>query len=100
MELAEAQVKDYMTLKRDVDSIKGTVAQILTQQAVQDKKTDLIIQRLNSPVEQERIEAIFWQQIKGMLSTTTGKIFLLLAVGCIGLAGQRILELLKIIPQG
>lgn len=97
IELAEAQMNDYMTLKRDVDSVKTDVSAIKTEQAVQGGKLDLIIQRLNSPVEQERKDGIFWSQIKNLLKTATGKIILLLMIGCIGLAGQRILELLGLI---
>lgn len=97
VELAEAQVQDYITLKRDVDSVKESVSAIKTEQAVQGGKLDLIIQRLNSPVEQEREDGIFWNQIKSLLKTTTGKIILLLLLGSIALAGQRILELIGLI---
>lgn len=97
LELAEAQMHDYITLKRDVDSVKESVNAIKMEQAVQGGKLDLIIQRLNSPVEQEREDGIFWNQIKSLLKTTTGKIILLLLLGSIALAGQRILELIGLI---
>lgn len=97
VELAEAQVHDYMTLKRDVDSVKESVKAMQTEQAVQGGKLDLIIQRLNSPVEQERKEGIVWHEIKSLLKTTTGRIILLLLLGAIALAGQRILELIGLI---
>lgn len=97
IELSEAQMNDYLTLKRDVDSVKADVQAIKTEQAVQGGKLDLIIQRLNSPVEEERKDGIFWNQIKSLLKTTIGKIVLLLMIGCIALAGQRILELIGLI---
>ena len=97
LELAEAQMHDYMTLKRDVDSVKESVNAIKMEQAVQGGKLDLIIQRLNSPVEEERKDGIFWYQIKSLFKTTTGKLMVLLLLGSIALAGQRILELIGII---
>lgn len=97
VELSEAQVKDYMALKRDVDSVRESVAAIKIEQARQGGMIEAIFNRLNSPVEQERKDGIFWYQIKSMLTTVTGKIFILLIIGCIALAGQRILELIGLI---
>lgn len=97
VELAEAQMQDYLSLKRDVDSVRADVGAIKTEQAVQGGKLDLIIQRLNSPVEQERKDGIFWYQLKSLFKTATGKILILLILGCIALAGQRILELIGLI---
>lgn len=104
IELAEAQAKDYIrmdkkvgAIEKDVRLMKKDLRVVLENQARQGGQIDLIVKRMDSPVEEERKDAIFWRQIKGMLSTTTGKIFILLAFGCIGLAGQRILELIGII---
>lgn len=104
IELAEAQAKDYIrmdkkvgAIEKDVRLMKKDLRVVLENQARQGGQIDLIVKRLDSPVEEERKDAIFWRQIKGMLSTTMGKIFILLAFGCIGLAGQRILELIGLI---
>ena len=104
VDLAEAQAKDYIrmdkkvgAIEKDVRLMKKDIRVLLENQARQGGQIDLIVKRMDSPVEEERKDAIFWRQIKGMLSTTTGKIFILLAFGCIGLAGQRILELIGII---
>ena len=97
VDLAEAQAKDYMSMKRRLDQIESTVDSIQKKQIEQDAKFDLIIQRLNSPVEQERKDGIVWSQIKILFQTTTGKIILLLLIGAIALAGQRILELIGLI---
>lgn len=104
VDLAEAQAKDYIrmdkkvgAIEKDVRLMKKDIRVLLENQARQGGQIDLIVKRMNSPVEEERKDAIFWQQIKGMLSTTMGKIFILLAFGCIGLSGQRILELIGII---
>lgn len=97
LDLAEAQMQDYLTLKRDVDSVRSDVAAIKMEQARQGGMIEAIFNRLNSPVEQERKDGIFWYQVKSMLTTVTGKIFILLFIGCIALAGQRILELIGLI---
>lgn len=97
VDLAEAQAKDYMSMKRRLDQIEIIVDAIQKKQIEQDTKFDLIIQRLNSPVEQERKDGIIWAQIKSLFQTTTGKIILLLLVGAIALAGQRILELIGLL---
>lgn len=104
VDLAEAQAKDYIrmdkkvgAIEKDVRLMKKDLRVVLENQARQGGQIDIIVKRLDSPVEEERKDAIFWRQIKGMLSTTTGKIFILLAFGCIGLAGQRILELIGLI---
>ena len=104
VDLAEAQAKDYIrmdkkvgAIEKDVRLMKKDIRVLLENQARQGGQIDLIVKRMDSPVEEERKDAIFWRQIKGMLSTTMGKIFILLAFGCIGLAGQRILELIGLI---
>ena len=104
VDLAEAQAKDYIrmdkkvgAIEKDVRLMKKDIRVLLENQARQGGQIDLIVKRIDSPVEEERKDAIFWRQIKSMLSTTMGKIFILLAFGCIGLAGQRILELIGLI---
>lgn len=104
VELAEAQAMDYIKMskklekvEKDVSGIKKDMTAMKVEQARQGGQIDLIVQRLNSPIEDERKDAIFWQQMKAIAKTTMGKIVLLLIVGCIALAGQRILELLGLI---
>ena len=80
VELAEAQMQDYLTLKRDVDSVREDVAAIKLEQSRQGGMIEAIFNRLNSPVEQERKDGIFWYQVKSMLTTVTGKIFILLFI--------------------
>lgn len=100
VELAEAQVHDYMTLKRDVDSVKESVNAMKTEQAVQGGKLDLIIQRLNSPVEQERKEGIVWHEIRTALGSWKGWVLIILFIMCIAMSGERLLQLLHWIPTG
>lgn len=100
VELAEAQVQDYMTLKRDVDSVKESVKAMQMEQAVQGGKLDLIIQRLNSPVEQERKEGIVWHEIRTALGSWKGWVIIILFIMCIAMSGERLLQLLHWIPTG
>lgn len=100
MELSEAQVHDYITLKRDVDSVKNDVASIKTEQAVQGGKLDLIIQRLNSPVEQERKDGIIWNEIRAALKSWKGWTFIIFFLISIALAGEKLSQLLHWIPTG
>ena len=103
-ELAEAQARDFIMINKKVGKIEKDVTSIKAEQkrqgemlARQGGQIDLIVSRLNSPVEDDRKDAIFWQQIKSILKTPTGKIIVLLAIGCIGLAGDKILQLLGLI---
>ena len=93
-ELAEAQAQDYVTFRKE---FKEFAASVTKRQIEQGAQLELVVKYINSPAEQERKDGIFWCQIKSLLKTATGKIILLLMIGCIGLAGQRILELLGLI---
>lgn len=97
LELAEAQMHDFITLKKDVDAVKADVQAIKTEQAVQGGKLDLIIQRLNSPVEQEREDGLVWRELKKIAKSPLGKTIIVLFIFCLGLAGQRVMELTGLI---
>lgn len=93
-ELAEAQAEDYVTFRKEFKEFASVVKE---WQIKQDAQMELVIKYINSPAEQERKDGIFWVQIKNLLKTATGKIVLLLMIGSIALAGQRILELIGLI---
>lgn len=104
IDLAEAQARDYIRMdkkvgriEKDMGLMKKDIRKLLENQACQGGQIDLIVRRLNSPVEEERKDAIFWRQLKSIGKTTTGKIIIMLMVGSIALAGQRILELFGLI---
>lgn len=104
VELAEAQMKDYVAMnkkvekiEKDVSGIKKDMTAMKTEQAVQGGKLDLIIQRLNSPVEEERKDGLVWHEIKRIVNTPLGKTIILLFIFCLGLAGQRLMELTGLI---
>lgn len=104
IDLAEAQAKDYIRMdkkvgkiEKDMGLMKKDMRKLLENQARQGGQIDLIVKRLDSPVEDERKDAIFWRQLKSIAKTATGKIIILLMIGSIALSGQRILELIGII---
>lgn len=104
VELAEAQARDYLRMdkkvskiEKDVDSIKKEQKKQGEMLARQGGQIDLIVQRLNGPVEEERKDAIFFGELKAILKTPMGKIIVLLALGCVGLAGDKILQLIGLI---
>ena len=104
IDLAEAQARDYIRMDRkvgkiekDVGLMKKDIQTLLENQARQGGQIDLIVKRLDSPVEQERKEGIVWHEFKSMAKNPLGKMVILLILGSFALAGQRILELLGMI---
>ena len=104
MELSEAQMQDHekMTkrmsrMEKDISHMKKSFAASLKEQARQGGIIEAIFKRINSPVEEERKNGIIWSEIKSIMKTPTGKVIMILAIGCIGLAGEKIIELLRLI---
>ena len=104
IELAEAQAMDHdrMTkrmskMEKDISHLKNSFATSLKEQARQGGIIEAIFKRINSPVEEERKNGIIWSEIKSIMKTPTGKVIMILAIGCIGLAGEKIIELLRLI---
>jgi hypothetical protein len=100
VELAEAQMEDYIVMNRKVSNIEKVVSSMKKEQkrqgemlARQGGQIDLLVQRINSPVEEERINGVVWTEIKKFLNTSFGKTIIILLIFCLGLTGQRILEL-------
>lgn len=100
VELAEAQMQDYISLKRDVDTVRADIQAIKTEQAVQGGKLDLIIQRLNSPVEQERKDGIIWNELRSAVKSWKGWAMIIFILVAIALAGDKVLQLLGWLPTG
>ena len=93
-ELAEAQAEDFITFRKEFKDFAAETTKRLIEQGAQ---LDLVVKYVNGPAEQERKDGIVWKEMKAFLKTPLGKIVFLLAFGCVGLAGQRILELLGLI---
>ena len=95
MELSEAQVQDYITLKHDVDSVKTDVSAIKTDMAVVKSNVDLIVQRLNSPVEQERIDGQKWNLLTSITKNKVAWVILIIFLISIAFAGEKIVSILE-----
>ena len=100
VDLAKAQMEDYITMNKKVSNIEKVVSFMRKEQkkqgdmlARQGGQIDLLVQRINSPVEEERINGVVWAEIKKILNTPFGKTIIILLIFCLGLTGQRILEL-------
>lgn len=94
IDLAEAQAKDYLSMKARLDNIESDVSAIKTEQAVQGGKLDLIIQRLNSPVEQERLDGQKWNLLTSIAKHRSAWVILIIFLIAIALAGERIVSII------
>lgn len=94
IDLAEAQAKDYLSMKARLDNIESDVSAIKTEQAVQGSKLDLIIQRLNSPVEQERLDGQKWNLLTSIAKYRSAWVILIIFLIAIALAGERIVNII------
>lgn len=104
IELAEAQAMDYermnnrmSKMEKDINHMKKDMVSFLKEQSRQGGMIEAIFEQINSPVEEERKNGIIWSEIKNIMKTPMGRIIVILAIGCLGLAGQRVLELLHLI---
>lgn len=95
IELAEAQAKDYIAMKNRLDNIEADVASIKTEQAVQGGKLDLIIQRLNSPVEKERLDGQKWNVLTSIAKHKSAWIILIIFFISIALSGEKIARIIE-----
>lgn len=104
VDLAEAQAKDYIrmnkkvgAIEKDVRLMKKDLRVVLENQARQGGQIDLIVKRMNSPVDEERKNGLIYSELKAIMKTPMGKIIVILAVGCVALAGDKVLQLLGLI---
>lgn len=93
-ELAEAQAADYVSFRKE---FKEFAAEVTKRQIEQGAQLELVVKYVSGPAEQERKDGIVWKGIKELVKTPLGKIVIVLMIGCIALAGQRILELIGLI---
>lgn len=100
VDLAEAQAKDYVIMKRRLDNIENDVSTIKTDLAVVKSNVGLIVQRMNSPVEQERKDGMIWREIRAAIKSWRGWAFIIFFLVCVALAGDKILQILHWIPTG
>lgn len=93
VELAEAQIADYVSMQKDIKNLKNDVATIMTDVAVIKGNIDLIIARLNSPVEQERLDGQKWNLITSIAKHKAAWVILALVLVAFALAGDRMASL-------
>lgn len=98
MALAEAQAEDYVEMNKRLTSIESKVAEIENGVSRIDGKLDALMQQVNSPTEAYKIDGAVWREIRKSVTSWKGGLVIILAIGIIALAGQRILELFKIVP--
>lgn len=80
VDLAEAQAKDYLAIK--------------TEQARQGGMIEAIFNRLNSPVEQERLDGQKWNLLTSIAKNKSAWIILIIFLIAIALAGERIVSII------
>jgi hypothetical protein len=95
VDLAEAQAKDYMDMKHRLDNIETDVSAIKTEQAVQGGKLDLIIKRLNSPVEKERLDGQKWNLLTSIAKHKSAWVILIVMLMAFALSGDRLVKILE-----
>jgi hypothetical protein len=93
VDLAEAQAKDYVTMKQRVETIEQDVSSIRQTLVEHGTKLDLIIARLNSPVEQERLDGQKWNLITSIAKHKAAWVILALVLVAFALAGDRMASL-------
>lgn len=92
--LAEAQAKDYLSMKARLDNIESDVSAIKTEQARQGGMIEAIFNRLNSPVEQERLDGQKWNILTSITKNKAAWIILIIFLIAIALAGERIVSII------
>lgn len=100
LELAEAQMHDYITLKRDVDSVREDITAMKMEQARQGGMIEAIFNRLNSPVEKERAAGMAWLELRTLFGSWKGWVIIVFFLMSVALAGEKILQLLNWLPTG
>lgn len=95
VDLAEAQAKDYMVMKRRVETIESDVSSIKQTLVEHGTKLDLIIQRLNSPVEAEREAGQKWNLLVSITKHKAAWVILAIVLTAFALAGEKLVGIIE-----
>lgn len=95
VDLAEAQVKDYVAMQKRVETIESDVSSIKQTLVEHGTKLDLIITRLNSPVEAEREAGQKWNLLVSITKHKAAWVILVLVAISFTLAGERLVSILE-----
>lgn len=93
--LAEAQAKDYMSMKQRVETIESDVSSIKQTLVEHGTKLDLIIQRLNSPVEAEREAGQKWNLLVSITKHKAAWVILAIVLISFALAGEKLAGIIE-----
>lgn len=95
VDLAEAQAKDYVVMKRRVETIESDVSSIKQTLVEHGTKLDLIITRLNSPVEAEREAGQKWNLLVSISKHKVVWVILALCAISFALAGEKLATIIE-----
>lgn len=95
IDLAEAQAKDFTVMKRRVETIESDVTAIKETLVEHGTKLDLIIARLNSPVEAEREAGQKWNLLVSITKHKAAWVILALVLASFALAGERLAAIIE-----
>ena len=95
VDLAEAQAKDYVFMKKRVETIESDVTSIKQTLVEHGTKLDLIIARLNSPVEAEREAGQKWNLLVSITKHKAAWVILALVLASFALAGERLATIIE-----
>lgn len=95
VELAEAQAKDFVKVQNDIRNLKQDVSDMKTEQARQGGMIEAIFNRLNSPVEQERLDGQKWNLLISITKHKVAWVILALVVLAFAFAGERIATIVE-----
>lgn len=102
VELAEAQVKDYVhtnkrmsKMEKDIAAIKKAMATFATEQARQGGMMEAIFKRLNGPVEAEREAGQKWNLLVSITKHKAAWVILALVLASFALAGDRLATIIE-----
>lgn len=105
VELAEAQAKDFIMIskqvgliKKDVVLIKKDNKKIFEMLARQGGQIDLIVNRLNSPVESERLQGAYWRALSMVCKSKVFWLVVVILIFLIAMTGNEVKTLLGWLP--
>lgn len=106
IDLAEAQAKDYVLMNKKVGKIEKDVAlikkdnrRIFEMLAKQGGQIDLIVQRMNSPVEDERLQGAYWRALSTVMKSKIFWVVLAIIFFLIAMTGSEVKYILGWAPS-
>lgn len=111
VEMVVAIQRAFTEQKKNIKQLDARIEQMERNNAtfysdINSKFSDLqaSIDETKTSVDKYHADAIklsVWQQVfHSLFATWTGRIIIVISIGAIALAGQRILEILKLVPMG